>query len=126
MNKIVSVLLAIILSAASADIPATHTDLDYDFGPLEIVDDLDQDDESDEPYVYIEIVNPPDILRIGDQITMRCVVVGLKDTEYNIQWQYCRDLDLEEYQDIDCREPEYTFTASYENIGYYYRVIVTY
>ena len=126
MNKLISVVLAIFLTAAIAEIPATQTDIDYDFGPLEIVDDIDEDEQSVEPYVYIEVLTRSPVVTIGDEITMMCVVVGLDDIDYKIQWQYCKDIDLEDYQNIDCNDPEYTFTTTYENVGYYYRVVVTY
>jgi len=125
VNNVLAVLLALIIGIASADMPATPTDLDYIFGPLEIVDALDEDEAEEEPYVYIEIDNPYKPIYIGDEVTLRCVMVGLVPEECDIRWEYCTDIDAEDYVDLDWHEVEYTFVTSYENVGYYYRVVVT-
>ena len=124
MNNVFAFVLAIVLGIASADIPATQTDMEYVFGPLEIVDSLDEDEEIVEPYVYIEVAEPDGTIYFGDTITLRCVLVGLNPAKFVVTWQYCTDIELEDYVDIDCHDFVYSFVASYENVGYYYRVVV--
>lgn len=126
MNKVIAVLTAVILGVAAAETPATPTDIDYIFGPLEIVDGLEDEIKEPEPYVYIEVADPNRQIYYGDDVTLRCVVIGLDHRNYGIQWQYCIDIDNPEYLNIDCHEREYTFTATYDNVGYYYRVVVSY
>lgn len=124
MNKVLSLFLAVMFGLSMADMPATPTDLEYILGPLEILDGTEEDEDASEPYVYIEILNPERQIYIGDEVTMVCVVIGLRRGEYDIQWQYTDDLDTGEFIDIDCHEHEYTFVADYDNVGYYYRVVV--
>lgn len=126
MSKVIAVLTAVILGVAVAEVPATQTDMDYIFGPLEIVDGTEDEISEPEPYVYIEVADPNRQIYYGDDVTLRCIIVGLENREYTIQWQYCADIDNPEYLDIDWHDNEYTFTATYDNVGYYYRVVVSY
>ena len=122
LNKAIAFIVTLVIGISIAESPATPTDLDYIFGPLEIVADIEDGETEPEPYVYIEIVEPHGIIHIGDEIVLKCVVVGLDGQEYRIQWQYSEDLEEEHYQDLDCTEEKYRFIATYENVGYYYRV----
>lgn len=124
MDKILAILAAIILSASIAEPAATPTDLEYVFGPLEVVDWTEEEEEYVEPYAYIEIVNPKPTIYFGDRVTLLCVVVGMEHVDYTIQWQYCEDIETGDYHNIDCHDQEYTFEATMDNVGYYYRVIV--
>ena len=126
MDKIISFIAAILLGASLASPVATPTDIDYVLGPLEIVDGSEEENETQEPYVYIEIVSPNRTIYFGDEVTMRCIVIGLDGRDYNVQWQYSTDSNSELYHDIDCNEEEYTFIADRSNVRYYYRVIVSY
>lgn len=126
LNKALTFVAVLLLgvSIAEAPAPATPTDLDYIMGPLEMVDGTESDDESFSPYVYIEFEDLKTPITLGDELTMRCVIVGYDPAQCIIQWQYSTELDGE-YQDIDCHEERYTFKTNRENIGYYYRVMVT-
>lgn len=124
MNKIMAILAALVFSVSLADPIATQTDLDYVLGPIEMIDGTETEEVSIEPYVYVEIIHSKATIHYGDEITMACVVVGLDNIDYLIQWQYCEDIDTGEYNDIDCHDATYTFTATPENIGYYYRVVI--
>lgn len=124
MDKILSILAAIVLSVSIAEPAATPTDIEYVFGPLEVVDWTEEEEESIEPYAYIEIVNPRPTIYFGDRVTLLCVVVGMDHVDYTIRWQYCEDISVGDYHDIDCHDREYTFEATMDNVGYYYRVVV--
>ena len=129
MNEIVNKVIAFIVTLAiglsiAEPIPATITDLDYIMGPLDIIDGTEEEEEAPQPYVYIEIADPVRAIRIGDIVTLRCVVVGLDNVEYRIQWQYSEESDIGEFVDIECNEPEYVFQATNKNVGYYYRVVI--
>ena len=126
VSKIVAFITALIFGVSLASPVATPTDIDYVLGPLEIVDGSEEEADEIEPYVYIEIVNPNRTIYFGDEVTMRCIVVGLDGMDYSVQWQYSTEALGEDYQDIDCTEEEYTFVADYSNVGYYYRVRVSY
>ena len=122
ISKVIAYIAALIMGVSFADIPATQTDLDYIFGPLEVVADIEDEDTEPEPYVYIEIADPIGVIHIGEEVVLRCVIVGMDNQDYTIQWQYSDDFDSEQYFDIDCNDTEYRFIATYENVGYYYRV----
>lgn len=129
MNEIVNKVIAFIVTLAiglsiAEPIPATPTDLDYIMGPLDIIDGTEEEEEEPQPYVYIEIVDTHRTIRIGDTVTLRCVVVGLDNVKYRIQWQYSEESDIGEFVDIECNEPEYVFQATNKNVGYYYRVVI--
>lgn len=122
MNDILKYILALFVGVAVAIAPATPTDLDYVVGPLEIADGTEDDEEYVDPYVYIEFAEPHKPIHIGDEITLRCIVVGLDNKPYTIDWEYSED--DQGYFDLDWHEPEYTFVVTYDNAGYYYRVVV--
>ena len=125
INKAIAFIVTLVIGLSIAEqIPATITDLDYIMGPLDIIDGTEEEEEVPQPYVYIEIVDASKAIRIGDTVTLRCVVVGLDDVNYRIQWQYSEESDIGEFIDIECNEPEYTFQATNKNVGYYYRVVV--
>lgn len=125
VNKAIAFIITLVIGLSIAEpIPATITDLDYIMGPLDIIDGTEEEEETPQPYVYIEIVDPVRAIRIGDTVTLRCVVVGLDDVEYVIQWQYSKESDIGEFIDIECNEPEYVFLATNKNVGYYYRVVI--
>lgn len=126
MNSVLAFLTAFLVSVSFAETPATTTDLDYVFGPLEIVDIADEDDEEEEPFVYIEVLEPEREIHFGDEVTLVCMVYGLDDVEYEINWQYCTDIEIGDYHDLGCHDDVYVFTATYDNVGYYYRVVISY
>ena len=90
------------------------------------MDGTEEDEVEEKPYVYIEIVSPKNVVTLGENIIMRCVIVGKDPALCHIQWQYCADLENDEYHNIDCNDETYVFQSTRENIGYYYRVVVTY
>lgn len=122
ISKAISYIIAFVMGVSFADVSASQTDLDYIFGPLEVVADIEDEYTEPEPYVYIEIADPTGVIYIGEEVVLRCVVVGMDKQDYTIQWQYSDDFDSEQYFDIDCHETEYRFIATHENVGYYYRV----
>ena len=106
MKAFISILLSIILSLAVAE-PATPTDI---FPEEQAVS------------VMIEIDTPVSKIRIGETITLRCVVTGY-DGPYFIQWQYSEDKEV--WIDIPCYEEIYEFILTEENEGLYYRVRIS-
>ena len=105
MKVLISILLSIILSLAVAE-PATPTDIFP---------------EEPSVSVAIELDTPVSELRIGETVTLRCVVEGL-DNPYFIQWQYSKD--KEGWFDIPCYDELYEFILTEENGKLYYRVCV--
>ena len=96
MKVFISILLSIVLTLAVAE-PATQTDI-----------------LPEEPgvSVTIEIDTPVSMIRIGERITLRCIVEGY-DTPYFIQWQYSED--KEEWYDLPCYDEVYEFILTEEN-----------
>lgn len=76
--------------------------------------------------IRIEIEEPKGMIHSGDEVTLRCHVDGLS-YPYIIHWQYVNseNNDTMQWQDIDCTGDTYRFVLTEENVGYYYRVIVT-
>lgn len=89
----------------------------------QILNEIIDTEEQIERSVSIRI-SCPDIIYIGDNVTLYAVLKGYENTAYHIQWQVSKNNS--NWKDISgANDEKYTVTITEENRADYYRVAVT-
>lgn len=76
--------------------------------------------------IHIDIEEPEDTIRYGDEVVLRCTVGGLY-RPYLIHWEYMipNNTGITQWIDLGCTGYTYRFVLTEENANYCYRVVVT-
>ena len=76
--------------------------------------------------IHIDIEEPEDLIRYGDEVVLRCTVGGLYKP-YLIHWEYMipDSADIVQWKELNCTGDTYKFVLTKENANYCYRVVVT-
>lgn len=76
--------------------------------------------------IHIDIEEPEDTIRYGDDVVLRCSVSGLY-RPYVIHWEYMipDNTGITQWEKLNCTGPTYKFVLTEENANYCYRVVVT-
>ena len=133
LKRIAAFLLALLLifspmcmrPAYAADSPATPTDL-APYEDLMVFEDDEWgyiDPEIFERKVYIDFLHEPQ--HYGDECILIAILVDFQPYDNpTFEWQY--STNCEEWIKLEGQtEKTYSFIIDKENIGYYYRVVVT-